>query len=350
MNRHADRHARQYLLASAALLLTTAGAFAQQPSAAASDAALPDDPSAFLVASVAPADDIPATAYTSSSSANVASPWDVSFYPEGYEPQSTSAQSAQTAPDKAAQDAAKAARESDAHRPTSAAPLDLDANGNPIPLERQQPKRILGFMPNFRSVSGGSRPHPPGWRYNFLVATHQAFDYSSFLFLGITSLTAEALNSHPVLGKGVGGFYAYTWRGFVDKTDGTYLSAWLLPSLLHEDTRYYALGQGHSLPTRIIYVIDRQAIARTYGGRETPNIAGLGGKVLTQVFSRYYYPTGATSFGVLATKFAYSAMRDIAFSSVREFYPDIAAHYIRKHREKIAAQAARDAAAAGVKP
>jgi hypothetical protein len=29
-------------------------------------------------------------------------------------------------------------------------------------------------------------------------------------------------------------------------------------------------------------------------------------------------------------------MRDVAFSSIREFYPDIAAHYIRKHREKLA--------------
>ncbi len=65
-------------------------------------------------------------------------------------------------------------------------------------------------------------------------------------------------------------------------------------------------------------------------------MAGLGGKVLTQYISRSYYPTGATDLSVLATKFAYSAMRDIGFSSIREFYPDIAAHYIRKHREKMA--------------
>jgi hypothetical protein len=222
--------------------------------------------------------------------------------------------------------------------------VPLDANGNPIPLNRQQPQRILGFMPNFRSVSGGATPHPPGWNYNFQVATHQATDYSSFIFLGLTSLTAEGLNSHPVLGKGVDGFYAYTWRGFLDKTDGTYLSAWLLPSLLHEDTRYYALGDGHTVLRRALYVVSGEAVARTYGGSQTPNIAGLGGKVLTQVISRYYYPPGAADFGVLATKFGYSIMREVAFSSIREFYPDIAAHYIRKRREKAARLAARDAA------
>ena len=214
-------------------------------------------------------------------------------------------------------------------------PGDVDANGNPIPLERQQPQRILGFMPNFRTVSAGAVSHPPGWKYNFTVANHQAFDYSTFLFLGLTSLTAEGLNSHPALGKGVGGFYAYTWRGFLDKTDGTYLSAWFLPSLLHEDTRYYPLGAGHTIFTRSMYVISRQAVTRTYGGSDTPNFAGLGGKVLTQVISRYYYPSSATDFGTLATKFGYSVMRDVGFSAIREFYPDVAAHYIRKHREKM---------------
>jgi hypothetical protein len=236
----------------------------------------------------------------------------------------------------------------DAPQPQSA-PLaphsePLDAAGQPIPLERQQPKRILGFMPNFRSVSGGSTPHPPGFKYNFIVATHQATDYSTFIFLGLTSLYAEGINEHPVLGKGVEGFYGYTWRGFLDKSDGTYLSAWLLPSILHEDTRYYALGAGHSLFARGLYVIDRQAIARTYGGRQTPNIAGLGGKVITQYVSRYYYPPSAATFGVLASKFGYSVMRDIMFSSIREFYPDIAAHYVRKHRAKVAQRAAHDAA------
>ena len=86
--------------------------------------------------------------------------------------------------------------------------------------------------------------------------------------------------------------------------------------------------------------------ARTYGDSQTPNIAGLGGKVLTQVISRYYYPPSATDFSVLATKFGYSIMREVAFSSIREFYPDIAAHYIRKHREKAARLAARDTASA----
>jgi hypothetical protein len=41
-------------------------------------------------------------------------------------------------------------------------------------------------------------------------------------------------------------------------------------------------------------------------------------------------------------------MRDVIFSNIREFYPDIAAHYIRKHREKVARLAAADAAQSSI--
>ena len=306
---------RQPTSLTAALLFALAcvSVRAQQPTAQ----ALPDAPS-FLLASNSLTSPVPAPAQLELDSALVSSS----------QLQPTQQPSAEP------KDPARA-RDQD---------VPVDANGNPIPLENVQPKRILGFMPNFRSVSAGSKPHSPGWGYNFHIATRQAFDYSSFIFLGLTTISAEGINSHPVLGKGADGFYAYLWRGLLDKTDGTYIGAWFLPSLLHEDTRYYALGHHRSIPIRALYVISRQGVTRTYGGHQTPNFAGLGGKVLTQLVSSQYYPTGATSFSVLATKFGYSAMRDVAFTSIREFYPDIAAHYIRIHREKVAAQSARDAA------
>jgi len=93
----------------------------------------------------------------------------------------------------------------------------------------------------------------------------------------------------------------------------------------------------------ILYVISRQGVARTYGGHQTPNFAGLGAKVTTQFVSRYYYPASASTFPVLATKFGYSVMRDVIFSSIREFYPDLAAHFVKKHREKMERLAAKDA-------
>ena len=196
-----------------------------------------------------------------------------------------------------------------------------------------QPHRILGLMPNYRSVSAGTIPPPPGFKQSFKIATRQAFDYSSFVFLGMTTASAYWQGSHPSLSTYNGGdavFWAYLWRGFLDKTDGTYQSAWILPTLLHEDTRYYAMGHG-SKWKRLGYAMSRVAVARTYEGHATPNLAGLGGKVGTQYVSRTYYPPGSEQFSVLATKFAYSCARDMGFTVFREFYPDIAIHILHRN-------------------
>ena len=97
------------------------------------------------------------------------------------------------------------------------APSTRAANKEVDP-SKQQPKRILGIMPNYRAVSAGAVPPPPTPKEAFKIATQNSFDYSSFVFVGLTSMIAEGNNAHPQLGKGIGGFWEYYWRGFVDKT------------------------------------------------------------------------------------------------------------------------------------
>ena len=105
-------------------------------------------------------------------------------------------------------------------------------------------------MPNYRAVSAGVIPPPPTPREAFMVATRNSFDYSAFVFVGVTSLLAEGTDAHPQLGKGVGGFWAYYWRGYLDKTDGNYWVDWAMPTVFHQDERYYAMGEGGILEAR----------------------------------------------------------------------------------------------------
>ncbi|MHB8503371.1 MAG: hypothetical protein ACYDHE_20805, partial [Candidatus Acidiferrales bacterium] len=99
-------------------------------------------------------------------------------------------------------------------------------------------------MPNFRAVSADAIPPPPTAKQAFIITTENTFDYSSFIFTGLTSAMAEGTDTHPPLGKGVAGFGRYYWRGFVDKTDGDYLVVFALPTIFHEDERYFTMGHG----------------------------------------------------------------------------------------------------------
>jgi hypothetical protein len=217
-----------------------------------------------------------------------------------------------------------------AHHADTKASNRIGPNGRAIPPSKQQPKRILGLMPNFRAVSSGALPPPPTPRQAFKIATQNSFDYSSFVFTGFTSGIAEAEDSHPQLGTGLSGFWGYYWRGFVDKTDGNYLVIWALPTVFHQDERYYAMGEG-PIWRRAVYAASRVLITPNYHGHNSFNASELLGRAAAQGISTTYYPSGDRSAGELATKFGYAVMRDSLTNVFREFWPDIAVHVLHRH-------------------
>ena len=197
------------------------------------------------------------------------------------------------------------------------------------PLPGQQPKRILGIMPNFRAVSAGATPPPPTPKENLIIATRNSFDYSAFVFVGITSLLAEGTNTHPQLGKGVGGFARYYWRGYVDKTDGNYWVIFMLPTIFHQDERYYALGQG-GIWKRLGYSASRVLITPSYHEHNSFNASEIVGRGIAQAISITYYPSQTRTAGAIAQKYSYAIGRDALTNIFREFWPDIAVHVLHR--------------------
>lgn len=215
----------------------------------------------------------------------------------------------------------------DAQSADTAAGSSKPAKRKPLP----QPKRILGLMPNYRAVSAGVVPPPPTPRHAFKIATLNTFDYSSYAFVGITSLLAEGSNDHPQLGKGVPGFWGYYWRGFVDKADGNYWVIWIMPTFTHEDERYYAKGEG-PIFQRGIYAASRVLITPNYHGKNTINASEIFGRGISQAISLTYYPSAEQSLGPFMEKYGYALGRDALTNTFREFWPDIDAHVIHRHR------------------
>ena len=196
---------------------------------------------------------------------------------------------------------------------------------------RQQPKRILGVMPNYRAVSAGELPPPPSAAQAFKIATKNSFDYSSFVFVGITSAFAEWGDAHPPFGDGLKGYGRYYWRGFLDKTDGNYLVIFALPTLLHQDERYYAKGKG-GIWKRGIYAATRILITPNYEGHNVFNASEVFGRGMAQGISAFYYPSQSRTGGALAVKYGWAMGRDALTNVFREFWPDINAHlFHRRH-------------------
>src|SRR5260370_21099746 len=68
---------------------------------------------------------------------------------------------------------------------------------HPSTAEGQQTKRILGLIPNFRSVSVDAKLPPLSPVYKFKLMLPDTFDYSSFIYVGILAGVCQAQHSYP---------------------------------------------------------------------------------------------------------------------------------------------------------
>jgi hypothetical protein len=99
------------------------------------------------------------------------------------------------------------------------------------------------------------------------------------------------------------------------------LTEGILPSLLHEDPRYFRLGEG-TKKHRFGYALSRILVTRTNSGHNTFNIAEVGGNASAVALSNAWYPDTRTASDN-GQKLAIQLATD-AFSNVlKEFWPDV---------------------------
>jgi hypothetical protein len=187
-----------------------------------------------------------------------------------------------------------------------------------------QTKRILGILPNFRSVSADTHLPPQTVHEKFMTATQDSFDYSSFVLPVTIAAYGEGTNETPEFGHGGVGYARYLWHGYVDQAVENYMVEFILPTVTHEDNRYYTLGKGHgSAFKRAAYALSRAVVTRNDQGKDTFNISEVVGAGAAAGISNLYYPSRERTFGNTADKWAINVGVDAASFLVHEFWPDI---------------------------
>ena len=195
----------------------------------------------------------------------------------------------------------------------------------------EQTKRILGFIPNFRSVSADVILPPQTAKDKFKIGLQDTFDYSNFIFVGAQAGLSEATDSYPAFHQGARGYGRYYWHTFADQSDENIWVESILPAAFHEDSRYYTLGHGGFIK-RTAYAISRVIITRTDSGTESfnaPEIIGAGGAA---GISSAYYPKQYCTWTKTGQRWLTNVILDGASFVVREFWPDVHSAF-RHHRE-----------------
>ena len=216
-------------------------------------------------------------------------------------------------------------------QPVELAPLPLAAPAE-IKIEHsdhKQTDRMFWVVPNFAAVSPDTELPPLSARGKFILAMHDSVDYSGFTWTAILAGQAMATRSVPELGTGVKGYARYYWRTFADGVSGTFFTEAIVPSITHEDPRYYTMGHGGFFH-RFGYALSRTVITKTDSGGTSFNWSEIVGNALEAGLSNAYYPPQERGFKQTARDWGTQMESAILNNIAKEFWPDIR-HLILRH-------------------
>ena len=207
-------------------------------------------------------------------------------------------------------------------RPLPDAPQPVSTGGN-------QSKRILWVIPNYRAVGADVQLPPLSLKSKFVLASQDSFDYSSLVFAGFMAGIGQAGKSTPEFLQGGVGYSRYLWHSFADQAVGNYFTEFIVPSVTHEDPRYYTRFHGGVL-RRTVYALDRLAITRTDSGGKSINFSEIVGNGAGAGVACLYYPRGERTWTKTGQRWATQISIDGISNVVKEFWPDIRHHVFRQ--------------------
>ncbi|HME00194.1 MAG TPA: hypothetical protein VKM93_23040 [Terriglobia bacterium] len=221
---------------------------------------------------------------------------------------------------------AAAAPSAQAGQASSPAPAKTDAKSNddPPPVQQNSPKndRLLYTLPNYLTVENATHLPPLTVGEKFKLVAEGTFDPVEYPFVGVVALIGQGQNDEPSFGQGFRGYAKRYAVGYGDTAAGNFMSNALVPSLLHQDPRYYQLGTGGFF-RRTAYALARIFVTRSDSGKREFNVSEIGGNALAGAISNLYHPREdrnlSNNVSVWWTQIAW----DTVGFELKEFWPDL---------------------------
>ena len=215
-------------------------------------------------------------------------------------------------------------------------------------VKQQETQRMLGIVPAFNEVIGGKAvPLKPSQKFNLFF--HSAFDPYQFGIVALDAGIEQWEDQYPEYHYGIQGYARRYAASFADNFDGNFWGNAVLPSILHQDPRYYRMGHGPVMK-RLLYSVSTAVICKGDNGHWQPNISNVAGNLIGGGFSNFYYPASDRGIGLTFERGLTVTATGSIGALAEEFYPDAAAYFSRRHARKIAAQQATQQAAASSQP
>ncbi|MCU1263663.1 MAG: hypothetical protein JWO80_6548 [Bryobacterales bacterium] len=190
-------------------------------------------------------------------------------------------------------------------------------------------KHIFFIIPNFRTSPELKQYKPLTTAQKFTIARQDTFDRGTFALAALFAGESQLSNSDPSFGQGVKGYAHYYVTSYADWAIGNYMTEAVLPTVLHQDPRYFRRGVGSGW-SRLGYAVAQIFWTHTDSGGRQFNFSEIGGNATATAISMAYYPDNR-DVGDAVSKFGVQIGVDMTSNILKEFWPDVSRKFSRKH-------------------
>ena len=184
-----------------------------------------------------------------------------------------------------------------------------------VHLEEQQ--KVLGFIPNFYVVYDSQNAVPLTTKLKFQLAMRVSVDPITFAGVAFMSGVRQWART-PDYQLGAAGYGQRVGAEAADGFSDLLIGGAVLPSLLHQDPRYFYQGTG-TTRSRLEHALASPFICRGDNGRWQPNYSSLGGDLSAAALMETYYPQSNRGAGLVFGQFAINTMERELSGVVQEF-------------------------------
>ena len=180
----------------------------------------------------------------------------------------------------------------------------------------EEKQRVLGFIPNFY-VTYDRDPAPLTTKLKFQLAMKISTDPVTALGIGFVAGIRQAADS-PNFQQGAKGYGQRFGAVAANGLSDIMIGGAILPSLLHQDPRYFYQGTG-TTKSRLLHALSNPFVCRGDNGRLQPNYSSLGGDLAAAAISNTYYPQSNRGAGLVFGNFALGTAERLVSSLAQEF-------------------------------
>jgi hypothetical protein len=210
---------------------------------------------------------------------------------------------------------------------SSLAPPQASTNNGTSPAQKQSDgtskDRLFFTLPNFLTLENSASAPPLTAGQKFKVTARGTFDPVELVWFGLQAGIAQAGGSDPSYGQGVEGYAKRYAQRFGDGSIQNFFTRAIFPSALHQDPRYFQMGEGGFLH-RAAYAVSRIFVTRSDSGSTQFNFSEIfGGAAAAGISTFTYHPRESRNLAnathVWGTQIGFDALS----YALKEFWPDL---------------------------